>query len=193
MTRREIAALCCRVVALIVLAWGIMYLVIAIQAIIAALAGTNSGRYGSEAGLFSGEVKYYGTFGCALLLYSMALTWKAPLFSAWMASDDSTPVTRPELSAEALMPVACAGVGLYAITRALPTFTRAVVLMLSTDTTLDGILGDDDWKVSLLADGLLAAWGLWLMLGNRGLVRLLMWARSARSPTLPPEPPQQTN
>jgi hypothetical protein len=50
-------------------------------------------------------------------------------------------------------------------------------------------LAADDWKVSLLTDTLLAAWGLWLMLGNRGLVRVLMRARSPGS-SAPVEPPQ---
>lgn len=195
MTRREIAALCCRVVALVVLAWALMYLVMMIYAFGTAIEGPNLGRYGTGTSLLSREVGYFGSLGCALLLFSMALAWKAQLFSGWMATDDPTPVTGPELSAESLMPVACAGVGLFAITRALPTFSRFVALLLAGETTLDEML-TADWKASLLSEGLLLAWGLWLLAGNRGLVRLLVWARSAGSDSSSPtplEPPKQSS
>lgn len=197
MTRREIAALCCRVVALVVLAWSLMYLVMAVQAFTATLGGPNSARYGSGSGpsLTSVEITYFGSLGCVLLLFSMALAWRAQWFTGWMATDDPTPVTGPELSAEALMPVACAGVGLFAITRALPTFSRFVAYLLVGETTFDEML-TADWKASLLSEGLLLAWGLWLLAGNRGLVRLLVWARSAGSDpssTTPVEPPKQTS
>jgi hypothetical protein len=126
----------------------------------------------------------------------MALAWKAEWFSGWMASDDPTPVTGPEMSAEALMPVACAGVGLFAITRALPTFSRFIFLLLVGDTSLDA-MWTADWKASLISEGLLLAWGLWLLTGNRGLVRLLVWARTAgRNSSLPTtnlEPPKQSS
>ena len=97
-----------------------------------------------------------------------------------MASDDPSPVTGPELSAEALMPVACTGVGLFAVTRALPTFFRFIAALASGETTPGEVWADVEWKVSLGADALLMAWGLWLVLGGRGLVRIVAWARSAR-------------
>ncbi len=171
MTRREIAALCCRVVALIVLVWAIMYFVMMLQTLGSVMASPNSDRYGAATNLFSTQVIYFGTLGCALVLFSMALAWKARMFSTWMAPDDPAPVTGPELSAEALMPVACAGVGLFAVTRALPTFARAFALLLSTDTSLGWMMADDEWKASLMSDALLAAWGLWLILRKPWITR----------------------
>ena len=191
MTRREIAALCCHVVALIVLAWAIMYFVMMLQTLGSVMGSPNSDRYGAAASLVSTQVVYFGTLGCSLLLFSMALGWKARMFSTWMASDDPTPVTGPELSTEALMPVACAGVGLFAITRALPTFARVFALLLSTETSLGEIMADNEWKTSLIADALLAAWGLWLIVGNRGFVRLLMRARPAGGPELEQTKPDE--
>jgi hypothetical protein len=71
MTRREIAALCCRVVALVVLAWSLIYLVMMIYAFGAAIDAATLSRFGSGTSLFSREVNYFGSLGCALLLFSM--------------------------------------------------------------------------------------------------------------------------
>ena len=176
MTRREIAALCCRTIALIVLAWALMYLVEVIPALSSALANTD--RYGASPNYFA-AVTSYGMLGSMLLLFAMLLWWNAEAISRWMAPEDPAPVTGPELSAEALMPVASVGVGLFAITRALPTFFRFLSTIMLTPSTLSEILSDGEWKASLAADALLMAWGVWLIFGNRGLVRILKWARTA--------------
>jgi hypothetical protein len=181
MTRREIAALCCRIVALIVLAWALTYLVQVIPALNSALA--NTGR-GAGPGYFS-AVMGYGMLGCTLLLFAMTLWWNADAISRWMAPEDSVPVTGPELSADALMSVASLGVGLFAITRAAPTFFRFATSVALTQTSLDDFWRDDEWKVALASDALLTAWGAWLIFGNRGLVRIVKWARIAGK-----EPPQ---
>jgi hypothetical protein len=175
MTRREIAALCCRIVALIVLAWALTYLVEVIPALNLALA--NSGRYGAGPSYFA-AVTSLGMLGSILLLFAMGLWWNAEAISQWMGPEDPEPVTGPELSAEALMPVASMGVGLFAITRAAPTFFRLVTSVALTPTTL-GDSWNNDWKVALASDALLMAWGVWLVLGSRGLVRIVKWARTA--------------
>jgi len=109
----------------------------------------------------------------------MVLWWNAEAISRWMAPEDSAPVTGPELSAEALMPVASMGVGLFAVTRAVPTFFRFATSVALTETTLGDFWNDDSWRVSLASDALLMAWGVWLVFGNRGLVRIVKWARTA--------------
>jgi hypothetical protein len=185
MTRRDIAALCCRIVALIVLAWALMYLVEVIPALSSALA--NKGGYGAGPNYFA-AVTGYGMLGCILLLFTMALWWNAEAISRWMAPEDPSPVTGPEMSSEALMPVACTGVGLYAVTRALPTFFRFFTTLLFTPSSLDDILGDSEWKTSLVAEALLMAWGIWLIFGSRGLIRMARWARTAGK-DLPPGSP----
>jgi hypothetical protein len=176
MNRREIAALCCRIVALIVVAWALTYF--AQMLLQLDLAITNSTSAVRPENLFWG-VKLSGSMGCALLLFAMALGWKADAISRWMASDDPNPVTGPDLSADALMPVACAGVGLFAVSRTLPTFFRLAAVLVTGQMTAGEIWADNEWNVSIIADSLLLAWGLWLILGARGLMRVVSWARSA--------------
>ena len=89
-------------------------------------------------------------------------------------------MTGPEMSADALMPVGCMVAGLFALSRALPTFFRLVSMITLTPTTFGETWDDDEWKISLGADLLLAAWGLWLMFGNRGLIRIVRWARTTK-------------
>jgi hypothetical protein len=45
--------------------------------------------------------------------------------------------------------------------------------------TAGELWADKEWNVSIIADSLLLAWGLWLILGARGLMRVVSWARSA--------------
>jgi len=191
MTRREIAALCCRVLALIVVAWALTYFAHLLVLLNTAIASSTPTGYPENA--FWG-VKISGSLGCALLLFAMALGWQAETISRWMASDDPAHVTGPELSADALMTVACTGVGLYAVTRTLPTFFRLVAILASSQSTLGEIWADNAWKISFGADGLLLAWGVWLVLGGRGLARIVKWARSAGKDQQPansgnPSPP----
>ena len=178
MTRREIAALCCRILAIVVLAWAAMYFVNTVSLLGSAFA--NSSRFGGVDNPYFDGAKTSGSVGCLLLLFAMTLGWKAELVARWMATDDPEPVSGPEMSADALLPVACTGVGLFAVTRALPTFFRLAAIVATNQSTVGEIWGDDDWKISLLADGLLLAWGVWLVFGNRGLIRIVRWARSAR-------------
>ncbi|MBI3862023.1 MAG: hypothetical protein HY290_09010 [Planctomycetia bacterium] len=195
MTRREVAALCCRMVALFFLAWGVTQLVLVLPALGSAILGVASGRYGVVEGIFTPKVTMYGTLSCSLLLVAMGISWKAEAISHLMAADDPAPVTGPEFSAAALMPVACAGVGMFAITSAMPNFLRVMTAVVFTDSTLREYWDDDDWRTSLISDGLLFAWGIWLTFGSRGLIRLILWARSAKPDHAPdaeqalPSPP----
>lgn len=187
MTRREIAALCCRVTALVVLSWSVVYFAMMVPILGAAVMGPKSARYGTATSVAASQLATYGTVGCMHLLVAMALAWKARTISRWMASDDPAPVTGPELSAAALMPVACAGVGLYAVTHALPTFFRMIGGMTSGEFTWSDYWNDEAWRSSLISDGLLLAWGIWLTFGSRGLVRLILWAQSAAKNESSPE------
>jgi hypothetical protein len=180
--------------ALVVLAWGIGYLAQAL--VLLGYAIENSTPFGTTTNAYWG-VKLNGVLGFSLVLLAMALGWQAEALARWAASDDPAPVSGPDISSEALMPVACAGVGLFAITRALPTFFRFVSTIVFTPSALNEVLGDNEWKTSLGADALLLAWGLWLIFGNRGLFRIVKWARSGGKEPLPsnsgnPSPPDSS-
>jgi hypothetical protein len=183
MTRREIAVLCCRVLALVVVAWALTYFAQMLVSLNLAIANSTSSGFPENA--FWG-VKISGSLACALLLFAMALGWKSNVFARWMASDDPAPVAGPELSAEALLPVASTAVGLYAVTRALPTFLRLAAVSVSGQSTLREIWADGEWKVNLISDFLLLAWGVWLIFGTRGLIHIVTWARSAAPRIEPP-------
>jgi len=176
MTRREIAELCCRVMALDFLAWAGMSLVGAVSLLGSAIA--NSHQFGTMESPYFFPVKILGSLGCFLLLFAMALGWKAEMISRWMAPDDRARVTGPEISSAALMPVACIGVGLFAVTQAASTFFRFFAQIALRESMLGEAWESDDWKISLVSAAMLLAWGIWLMFGNRGLVCLVKWARS---------------
>jgi hypothetical protein len=72
--------------------------------LVGAIIERTSSRYAATATVFPAQVTAFGIVGCAGLLIAMALAWKSELISRWMAAEDQTPVTGPELSAEALMP-----------------------------------------------------------------------------------------
>jgi hypothetical protein len=63
-----------------------------------------------------------------------------------------------------------------------------------TESRLDDFWNDDNWKVDLTSDGLMLAFGVWLTFGSRGIVRLILWARSAAkpAPSAADEPPQSS-
>ena len=89
MTRREIAALCCRLLALVVLMWAIIFSITMVLALGTVLA--NSGRPGSSSNAIPG-ITGFGTVACGLLLFAMTLGWKADWISRWLAPDDPAPV-----------------------------------------------------------------------------------------------------
>jgi hypothetical protein len=194
MTRREVAVLCCRVLALVVLAWSFITSASVFPLLGEMLVGPSP--YGTGARSRSTTATVHVTATCAGLLVAMALAWKADVISHWMATDDPAPVTGPELSTQALLPVACVAVGLFTIVRALPTIWRLLAGIVYFESSFSEYWADDEWKVSLTSDVIMLALGAWLTFGSREFVRLIMCARSGGSQVTRPtddSPPLQAS
>jgi hypothetical protein len=122
--------------------------------------------------------------GLGMLVAGTILWFKAGWFAVRMVGDDLAHIPAAAMNPETVLAVSFAVIGVYVLTYVLQDLTALVVREVH-DT------GHDSWTTADWSSASSAFTGLaisaWLILGSRGLARLVLWARSAI-----PKPPQET-
>jgi hypothetical protein len=167
LTRLEIAELACKILAV----WALAQAALSITPLflLLFLAFSDPGR--AFAASFSaiipvGEI----IVGIFLWGYSRAIGRR-------MVRDDPMPVVSTDMDGEHLMSIAFAAIGIYAVWASSEDFFRKAVQILYTcreeGITYADFWANDDWNASFFGTLGSLALGMWLLLGSRGIVRIV--------------------
>ncbi len=173
MTRTEIATLICKSIAVWMFAT-----VVAEAAFFMVAIAVSIGSIFTSTGFDASELKsgwILGVPSVAQLIVGLFLWFRAPRLAARMVSDDPAPVTRPDMNVQDVLAVAFMTVGVYLLIPLVRSLTRNIYEMA---------LGEYSFKRWLLSGSTLSlfvgfALSIWLILGSRGIVRVVLWAREA--------------
>ena len=113
-----------------------------------------------------------------MLAAIVVVLWVFPLFVARRLLPSSA-VVQETSSPEAWFAMGCALIGIWVLTQALPALARYVVIF-----ALEGAGGPyvANWHYGAIYHVAEAAIGIWLLLGAKGVRKLVQWARSAGGP-----------
>jgi hypothetical protein len=174
MTRLEIATLACKILALWMFAQAVTYLAAIIPTLIALM-----GR------MFSYPPLGWRDFDSLVLplqllagqvAVGLVLWFKAEWTARRMVSHESTPVAGSNITQADVMAVAFCAVGVFTLIPALQSVARQIAgLVMGTYRSPSEVLGSPSFWSSVLV----LAVSLWLIVGSHGVVRLVLWARSA--------------
>jgi len=177
MTRRELAAMACKIMALYValsaLTWIVQFAISAIPAIWEMIVlGFTYSR--------ASPVITMSAYLVSAVVGAAVLWCGSDYFARRMANDDHTPVTSEAWDPETCLSIAMAAIGLSV---AIDSLNRLVYFMpeINRIAALSGDLNADPrWWIEIFATVMTLSIGVWLMFGSRGLARFVRWARSAR-------------
>lgn len=173
MTRREIAALVCQAIALLVFAYAAFFGVGAILAFVFAFLSMPFRGWTDWNELYAAmilSVPFVATLIVAIVY------WKtSDSIASKMVSDDPTPVTTFSIDVQDIMMVAFSTAGVFILVDGVRDFVAIVYLAHDADFTAREFWYNHNTWSALIELGL----ALWLVLGSRGIVRLIHWLRTA--------------
>lgn len=175
MTKREIAALACKILALyaVTLAWG------AIGSIIPFLLYRVEPSQGmSLTGITIANISYTVLMGTTAFL----LWFKADRIAISMVRDEGMAIENSKIHSSDIKAIAFSVVGLFILAETIP-HAVGVIVERSMSTPMPGMdMGWNAGKKALVARLVVEiAIGFWLLLGSRGLVGLLKLSRESGS------------
>lgn len=181
-TRRFVALLACRLLAMWVWLSALLMIGYPLSTLIQYISASTSSASSSGAVEFSTVL--VAVVPSAILAFFGALLWVIGPSVAGRIADARTepelPISMPavlEPEMPHLSAVFCA-IGALVLATALPELARQVVQpLLSHHNDLNESLRDATWQGGFCADVLRVALGFWLLLGSRGLAN---WVRSMR-------------
>ena len=172
MTRLEIATLACKILAV----WMFVQTALTAYSLVHMFVGLLIGVFGT--GRFGADVAAAGLASIhvlVLLLIGLLLWFQASTLAARMVSDDPTPVTRPDITEEAVLAVALAAVGVFALIRVVQSLaTRIIGMSLAEETW-----ASPRWQADFWSSMIGLALAIWLIFGSRGIARFVLWVRTA--------------
>jgi len=182
MNRREIAALICKTLALLMFA----------QAAFLSITGVVLVIFMFITAPFRGWLDWHEFYVSLILSIPMFATlivgvvyWKkSKSIASWMVSADPAPVTNLSITVEDVMMVAFSTAGLFVLVDGVRDFVAIVFLAHEYDFTASEFWYNAQTWTALVQFGL----ALWLMLGSRGLVRAIHWLRTVGIPDPEDEP-----
>ncbi len=189
MTRREIAELACKLMALYLFVNGLFS---AEQLLVALLPTIGEAvSFGFRWHRFA-PFMTAGSYVAALFAPAALLWWQTEYFARRMVVDDSDPVTAREWNAETLTSIGFVVIGMNAVIQALQLLLTLVISEARDYGSIGSLMGSQ-WGVSFAIHVCHAILGIWLMLGSRGLSRVIMRMRTGRPglAALPPESPPE--
>lgn len=176
MTRREIAVLACKFLALWMFAQGVLYGTSTVVLAIATVGGLFTDRDAQWRLL--AMLAYTGVPALCVLVAGIVLWKMSGRLAGRMVSDDPTPVTREDISAESVMSIAFAAVGVFVLVPVLRGLAGSLVGLVRGDHTLSD-WADASWHRNLWSSIVGLAFALWLILGSRGIVKVIRRYRTA--------------
>jgi len=171
MNRQEIAALICKSLALLLFAVAACIAVSVVSIFIAFLMSEPWNRSFSNFLV----VLLPGLFVFSILIVGIVYWKKSNAIAARMVSADPTPVTTQSINVRDLMVLAFSTVGLVFLVEGILEFLGVVFLSREFAFT-----PSEFWYNSTTLTALVQmALAFWLVLGSRGIVRLVYWLRTA--------------
>lgn len=114
--------------------------------------------------------------GIALVVLVLVLWFFSRTAAKILLPGDATPPTSPA-SAEVWFAIGCSLLGLWILTQAVPGLLRYFIVLIWSQRS--GIAMGNEWHEDAIYDVLQSLIGFWLLLGTKGLRRLVLWARVA--------------
>ena len=178
MTRREIAVVACKVLALWMIAQGVFFACHGLLLFVITAIGsmTDHARFGWDEMLV---MTVTSTPGLAMLVVGILVWLKAPWLGRRMVGDDPTPVTRSDITSQSVMSITCAGVGVFLLVPTLRDLAGDFILISKTDVPFSEFWRSANWHADFWSTILQLVLALWLILGSRGVVKLFRWSRTA--------------
>jgi hypothetical protein len=174
LTRLEIAELACKILALWIFAQAALGITPVLLFCFVAFFQHSSGS------VFA-AVTVSALMPLGFLFVGVLLWKKAEAIARRMVGSDPTPVVRTELDAKGLMSIAFAAIGLYAVWASSEDLFRKIaqVFLIVHEQGIDraNIWGNINWNASLLGTLGSLAFAVWLLLGSRGIVRIVQRIR----------------
>jgi hypothetical protein len=170
LTRLEIAELACKIFALWVFAHAALTIAPLLVFLFVAPFQLDSGRPFASSALFA--VMPAGEILVGVLLWTMSRA-----IGRRMVRDATAPVARTDIGAEHLMSIAFAVVGIYAVWASCEGLLQkaASAFYIARERGIESawFWTDIEWKSRLLGTLGSLAFGLWLLFGSRGIVRIV--------------------
>ena len=185
MTRTEIATLACKILAMWVFAQAALLIVNVVMMIIFALGNFHSGVSRSTD---LAEAAVTGLPAVGAVIVGILLWSYAPQLASRMVSAGSETVTRPDLDHEAVLSVAFAAIGLWLLIPALRDVASIIITVAFGKLPLFEYWQDSRWQARFWPPVLETGLSIWLIVGTRGIVRLVLMLRRQDGEThvLPP-------
>lgn len=176
MTRREIAQLAVKILALWLFGEAIVGLSTVVSFIMALIRSPLDQGFGLQ------EVLSTGSAAIPTVFYFLAglFFWsRAETLAARMVSDDRAPVTGIGIDESGAMSVALTAIGVFILVPTLQGVARHLYFIWTGPYTVMEWLQSPEWQSSFWSSLFALVLALWLMLGSRGIVRAILWLRSA--------------
>jgi hypothetical protein len=175
MTRREIATLACKILALWMFAQAAFFIagVILMAIISVAAIFTNRGFRWDE--LVGAAVT--GVPALGMLVIGLYFWFRAGRLADRMVSDDETPVTRPDITQADVMAVAFSAVGVFTLVPVFRDLAASFIRIAEDEYRFSEYWASANWQARFWSSIIGLAFALWLIFGSRGIVRVVLWAR----------------
>jgi len=174
----KLPALACKILALWLFTEFVMAIVVVVWMVVTAVCGLRQ-RDGWHDFVIAGLT---GLPSLGTLLIGMFLWFKASWLADRMVSDDPTPVTRPDMTQQTFLAVACAAIGIFTIIPVLRNLVGNFVIIIAGENRFSVYWKSVDWQSNFWSNIVGLAFSIWLMLGSRGIARFVLWLRSAPAP-----------
>lgn len=185
MTRTEIAILACKILAMWVFAQAALLIMDVVMMVIFALANLHSGVSHSTD---LAQTAVTGVPAVGAVIVGVLLWSYAPQFASRMVSAGPEPVTRPDLDHEAVLSVAFAAIGCWLLIPALRDVASIIFTAAFGKYPLFEYWQDSRWQARFWPPVFETGLSIWLIVGTRGVVRLVLMLRRRDGEThvLPP-------
>ncbi|MDX8398882.1 MAG: hypothetical protein R8K20_01380 [Gallionellaceae bacterium] len=119
-------------------------------------------------------------WGVGVVIFICGLLWYFPLLIAKQILPPSTTEDAPTVLFENWFSVGCSLIGLWVLVNAIPALASYFIgNYLGQKFEPDMFVGTPDWALLITFNVFQLLMGLWLLLGGKGLKKILNWARNA--------------
>jgi len=172
MSKREIASLVCKVLALWLLVQGVLSMASILLTIMKTIESISMG---SDWGYALGGPCAIGFVGAAFLVLGWIVWAKADSLAVRMVGDDETPVTGTNISKEGWITIAVVALGLFLFVSGVCDLVRSVAYGFMRSRAIQGSLYDslinDIHSIAAVIVQIVLA--VWMMVGSKGIIRLI--------------------
>lgn len=177
MTRLEIATLACKILALWLFAQAVILGVRVGPTLVSAVLSVFGPRGFQDAPLWM--VVWGGFPVLGYLAMGLFLWFRAAGLARRMVTDDPAPATRADITEEGVMAVAFAAVGVFVLASVFPGIAWSLYQRSAARDSVGVYRPGGEWQPALCSHAIGLGLGLWLLLGSRGIAKVVRWARRA--------------